>query len=257
MSSSIEDIIAEKMLNFMAYLTGVIGSKISEEDLRHIATKLEVIGNEIKESISDSISKIRYLEENNEFLQQQISNLTKEKENLISQVENLSNELKRVKRRYLGAKKKLKELEEIESKLSNNIEELKLKIRELEEENSKMAGKLAEFMEDNERLERENKDLKDRLVALENRCESLEKELRTFESRFLKAADIVRKELTADALEIRDAIRTAAEELKAFVLPQGRARLEKLSSLIARIHTKISSKDIGSAILRLIREGEV
>lgn len=257
MSRSLEDLIMEKIISFAAYLADFMGDKVSDEDLKSIAARLEEMGNKIIESLSDVSSRIHHLEDDNKYLRQRVSELTKENEDLKLQVENLRNELVKTKRRSRILRKKLMELRETESRLGDRIKELEIKIKELEEENRDLATKLAKAIEENDRLRDENKNLNSRLVDIDNLSKSLEERLRSFESKLLKAADIIRKELAMDVDEIRDAIKKIADELKPLVAPQGRAKLEKLPLLATKIHTKISSKDLGSAILRLIREGEV
>ncbi len=254
MSIPVDELITEKIMDFIMFLTNVLGDRLSEEEMQTIASRLEMLGEDIKRSIADVSSKLQYFEENSRFMRQQISDLTKENEHLKSRIENLLRELKRIMGRYIRARRKLKELERTISELEKRAEELELKVRELEDENTKLGTQLAELTEEKQRLEDENKYLKERLEALEKRHGELEKKLREFESKLIRAANFVKREMGEDALRVREMIRRIITELRTYVVPQGRSKLERISSLVNTLYMKITSKDIGGAILRLMRE---
>ena len=101
MSPSIEEIIDEKVMNLVMFLTSIIGDKVPQEDLQKIASRLELFGNDIKKIISDTSSKLEFLENDNKQLRQRISMLTNENAELKRRIEILVREIKRLMRRLV------------------------------------------------------------------------------------------------------------------------------------------------------------
>ena len=254
MPASLEELIAEKLMNFMMFLTSIIGDKVSQEKLQLIAGKLEALGTDIKTSIKEADSKLRYLEEDNKYLRQQISELTKENEQLKQRINGLSRELRKFMSKYIKIKRTLRRVEEEKAELEGKIRKLEEQIEGLEDENARLSMEIADLTEKKNTLEAENKELKDRIAYLEHRLEECEKRLEEFESRLIKAANMVKREITDEAFRFRDMIRHAVTELRTYVVPQGRAKLQRISSLVNTLCMRVSSKDLGGAILRYIRE---
>ena len=88
----------------------------------------------------------------------------------------------------------------------------------------------------------------------EEKIKELESKLREFESKLIKAANILKREIGEDVLRLRNDVRQLIMELRTYVVPQGRSRLEKISSLVNSMYIRVTSKDLGGKILRLMRE---
>ena len=249
-----EEKIEEMLFGFVSLLVGSIGPNVPDETLKKITTRFQQIGEYLKNRIIELKNNLDQALKDNQMLREELEKLRAGSEGLGVDVEELKKQLETLAEQNKSLEAELKRTSEEKSALQSKVSELEGKIEELMYENDDLRGKLVEAENENENLKKRIAELEAEIEKILEEKKSLASSIEELEPHLRWAANRVRDDINNDLAKIVADIKNTIFELKTLLRAQARAKLERIGSLVNMMHSKVRTKDYGSAILRYIKE---
>lgn len=254
MAVSFEDAIEERVFELVMYITNLIGSQLPNDVIQKIAVKIDECKEQIKDLVKDSSMVLDELKARVNDYEKVIGDLSNENAQLRAKLSELDRENLALKQENQKLKDETEALEAEKRKLEKEADDLVNQLSKMQMENDELRERLFDLEEENRKLQSELEELKKENEWLKKRSLAAEASWESFEKALIKAANIFKREIHDEIATIRDNIRNLIRELRMYINPRGRARLERVNALVNMMYNKIIYKDIPSILIRKMKE---